>query len=345
MDRVTLRDIANLTGYSMNTVSKALNNKGRISEEALKRIRACAYEHGYQPNMMARSMRGSDNNLIGVLISDLSDSFFVSLLAGVEEEAAARGMTVLVQNAHEDASLQINGFRKLLSYGCQWYVITPVRDYRTVLPVLQEANIHFVIADRVGPGMDEMDRVSINNRGDSKRAVEALLRQGHRRIALVNRDLGVQTEIERTLGYREALKEYGIQPSRDLELLCPDEETAREQVRALMRREDRPSAVFVAIDKFACGVLTALQAEGIRVSEDLALFIYGDLEWTKLYSSQVSMVHRDIHELGRASVRVLMDRPNEGKGEKADLYLDSELAVYEPETPGSEKAVSDEKRI
>ena len=324
-NRVTLKDIADQTGYSMNTVSKALNHKGGLSSKTLQTIQECAYRCGYSPNMMARSMRGLDNNLIGVLISDLSDEFFVSLLAGIEEEAALRGMTVLVQNASEDPEKQIEGLNKLLSYGCQWIIVTPVQNYGSILPHLRSENARIVVADRVGPGMEALDRVSINNRGDVKRAVGRLLAQGHRRIAFINRDSGVETEIERTRGYREALAAAGIQADPDLLLLCWDEETARKRVLELMCGEERPTAMFLGMDKFACGVLLALKEARVRVPEDLTLCIYGSMEWTRLYSPSIQMVRRDIRQLGRSSVCVLMDQRGARDGEPINLVLDSQL--------------------
>jgi len=103
---MTLKDIALLTGTSVNTVSRALNKKDGVSPETRERILAVAEAHHYHPNLLARSMRLKDTRLVGILVGDITNPLFVSLLDGAYEEASAEAVTIIVGNSRENFGLQ-----------------------------------------------------------------------------------------------------------------------------------------------------------------------------------------------------------------------------------------------
>ena len=138
----------------------------------------------------------------------------------------------------------------------------------------------------------------------------------------MNQASSVQTETERTRGYRDALARHGLAPTPQYELFCSSEEDIRRQATALMRLPSPPTALFIAKDKLALCAICALRGLGVRVPEDLSVFVYGALDWMRLFSPAINGVRRNIREIGRSSVRVLMDR-RASDAPPVNLVLDS----------------------
>ncbi|HML48456.1 MAG TPA: LacI family DNA-binding transcriptional regulator, partial [Clostridia bacterium] len=258
-NEVTLRDLAKLAGVSVNTVSRALNDRDGVNEQTRAQILQLAQDHHYRPNIMARTMRGIQSNMIGTLVGDITDNFFVQLLAGVEEEIGHASMPILIGNTDEDVRKQRQRLDLFLSYGCKNIIITPVDADTGFIDTLREAGVSFVIADRVLEGVEGCNQVSINNRRDAFRAVEYLLQCGHRRIAILNQR-------------RDAFANRGLPVREEYVILTRSASTAARDVRAALEGPEPPTALFIAKDTLALNAVAAVNACNLAIPENLSVF-------------------------------------------------------------------------
>lgn len=278
--------------------------------------------------MMARTMRGAPNNLVGVLLCDLTDGFFVKLLSGVEEELSRAGMPILIGNASEQLSRQQECLELFLSYHCKNIIIAPVAGDASFIDFLRREGVNFVIADRTFPEAGGCNQVDINIRRDAFRAVEHLIRCGHRRIGLINQQSDVFTETERTAGYREALAAYGLAEDASLMRHCRTGRDAAEACRALMSLDQPPTALFLAKDMLAMDAVSALYALGKRIPEDVSVLVYGDPDWATFQRPWLSCMQRSIQDIGRTSARILIERANAPRAqEPLHISFDSNLVL------------------
>ncbi len=309
---VTLGDIAKAANVSMNTVSKVLNGKGSISEETKKKILSIARDFDYHPNISARTMRGLESPLIGVVVSDLEDPFFVKVLSGIEERAWKEGMSIIIGNSSEDIEKQRLCIENHLSYGCKNMIVMPVNEDPAPMRALQEKNIRLVLADRLVKNEHDFNRVTVDNRKGAFDACEYLIGMGHRKIAIINQLSVVTTETNRTEGYRDALMKHGIPVREEYIRLAVSQADAARAAVELMRMEEPPTALFIAKDRLSLSVVRALSEVGISFPEDVSIMIYGCPVWSQTFRPYFTCMERPIKEIGLTAADLIIDMIQNG---------------------------------
>lgn len=323
----TLKELAKIANLSANTVSKALNDRAGVNPETRKYVKQLAEQYHYRPNMMARTMRGAQSNLIGTLVSDITDNFFIQLLSGVEE-VTKDVMPIIIGNTCEDAKKQRSCLDLLLSYHCKNIIITPVHGDETFVSLLKSEGVNFVIADRTIPGTDDCNQVSINIRQDAYRAVEHLIRCGHRRIAIINQLSSVSTETDRTRGYEDALSAYQIPINPAYIRLCPDARRAGLACRELLSLSEPPTALFLAKDMLALEAVSAIYDMNLNIPRDVSVILYGTPEWSQSFRPQFTCMERAVRDIGRTAARILLDKMNKTVGSRpVHITFDSKLIL------------------
>lgn len=328
MKKTTLKDLSKIAGLSANTISRALNGKAGVSEKTREYIRSLAEAYNYHPNMMARTMRGGQNRMIGVLVGDIQDAFFVELLSGIEEVATQNSMVIMVGNTNNDLSSEKNSLDMLLSYKCENFIITPAGNDLQAVNILKQAGVNFVIADRTFACVGDCNQVSIDNRADSRKAVEYLIAQGHRKIAIINQDSEISTETDRTKGYQDALLKNGIPVSDTLQKFVKPGSGAGSVCRALFENpQDAPTAVFIAKDTLSMQVTATLLDMGLVIPEDVSVMIYGCPAWSQAFRPYITCMDRPVKDIGRQSAQIILRSDGKKKAEPVTKYLDSKLLI------------------
>jgi LacI family transcriptional regulator len=327
---LTLRKIAELSHTSINTVSRALNQKDGVSQETRERILRIALEHNYRPNLMARSMRGMHTNLIGFLVEDVTNPYFVKMLAGAEQWANKEGMTLLIGSSNEKIDKERNHIDAFLSYRCSGLAMCLVSPDEELIAMLQGENVNFVILDASLAEQLPCDRICIDNEADSEQAVRYLIACGHRRIAIFIPEPMTDTERDRYRGYRRALRNNHVEEDRDLVKICSNKDTAYKTAAGLMQSEDPPTALYVAKQSLGLSVLSALLNLGLRIPEDVSMLIFGDPDWASIFHPTITCLQRQVEEMGRLGVEILMNKiRDEEPAEPRKIVLDSRLIVRE----------------
>jgi len=327
---LTLRKIAELTHTSINTVSRALNHKDGVSRETRERILQVALKYNYRPNLMARSMRGMQTNLVGFLVEDVTNPYFVKMLAGAEQWANNEGMTLLIGSSNEMIDKERNHIDAFLSYRCSGMAICLVSPDRELIAMLKGENVNFVILDSPSGEQLACDRICIDNEADSEHAVRYLIECGHRQIAVFIPDPLTDTERDRYQGYRQALKKSNIKEDEHLVQKCPDKDSAYKSTVRLMESAYPPTALYVAKQSLGLSVLSALLNLGLRIADDVSLLIFGDPDWASIFHPTITCLQRQVEEMGRLGVEILMDKiRGQESGEPRKIVLDSRLVIRE----------------
>ncbi|MFF5986801.1 LacI family DNA-binding transcriptional regulator [Prauserella flavalba] len=309
-DSVTIRDVAARAGVSKSTVSKYLTSTPYVSADARERIERAVAELGYRPNGSARALVGGRSRFVGVLVPSIANPYQADLLAGIERAAAPHQLGTLLAIADNDEPRERELLQGLLKSGADGVIVTSAHAQDAEVQALRRAGIPVVLAGR-HIAAPEIDSVVIDNRQGARLAVDHLVELGHRQIAHIPGPLTVLDFAQRAEGYRDALREHGLEP---LPLLggdrLPDPERGREAVRALMElpEAERPTAVFAAVDWIAVGVLAEASKRGIEVPGELSVIGFDNVSFCELTAPSLSTVDAHPERIGQRAVDRLADR-------------------------------------
>lgn len=305
----TIREVARLAGVSVATVSKALNDSGKVSEALRERVEAAARTLGYAPHASARSLRSGATRILGLLVADITNPFFLKLVERIEQLASAAGYSVILCNSGEEAEREERHLGMLLSQRVDGILLIPVRDsWRGRVSALARLPQPLVLVDRMLDGL-EADSVTIDNRMAGYLAGEHLVRLGHRRVAIVMGSPEHQIARHRLDGFREALATGGI--ALDEQLIarnCFNEEVAYRAVLSLLDHAERPTAILATNNHLALGLLRAVTDRALAIPDDLSLIAVDDLPFSSIMRPGLTVVVQPSAAIAEAAVSGLLDR-------------------------------------
>lgn len=305
--RPTMREVAELAGVGLKTVSRVVNGEGRVSPQTRARVDAAIAQTGYRPNEVARSMRGMRTGQgrvdIGLLVGDLSNPFFASLAWAVITVARERGYAAVLASADEDAEDERDSIEGLLARQVAGLIVVPSSDDYRYLQAEVDRGTPVVFLDRPG-GSVSADEVVIDNVAGARAAVRHLAGHGHRRIAAVVPP-SRWTTAQRLEGYRaEMTRLFGV-VDEDLvvQTRVGHVEDAADAAERLLRLPDPPTAFFTATGFMTQGLLRRLGHD-----HDRAVVGFDDVPMAELLEVPVSVVAADPSALGRIAARALFAR-------------------------------------
>jgi DNA-binding LacI/PurR family transcriptional regulator len=339
---VTMRDVAELAGVSMATVSRVLNGSETVDAELAQRVRAAIARLKYQPNRAARALAGSRSAILGLLIIDIQNPFYMDVMRGVEEVAQQNGYLLVVCNSAEDPKKEQQYIEVLASEPVAGVVIVPTHERLQGLDVLAARNIPVVSIDR-RIRTCAIDAVLIDNVTAAKEAVSHLIANGYKRIGVITGPKATTTSNERLLGYRLALQEAGIPLDPQLEQQgVYNEETGQQSVNALLDLDPPIDALFTDNNRITIGALRALYARHIRIPGDIALASFDEVGWAVPDLVSVTSVRQPAYELGKTATIRLLQRLLQPNSPRQEIILQHQLLIRESSTPHT---AADEKEF
>ncbi len=322
-----MRDVAQRAGVSVQTVSAVLNGKPGISAGTSEQVRQAIEALGYQPNLLASSLRSRRSTTIGLLLPNVANPYFAEIARGVEDVAQARGYSVMLCN-HDGDPIKRSGYVRLL------------RQYQ-VAGIIGALDEDAVPGETSGtparPAMSPLFGTwpGVDDRRGGYVATAHLLDLGHRRIGCVTGPLPGGPGGQRLLGYREALADWSVPVEEALIVEGAfDFASGRRAASLLLERGAAPTAIFAHNDPMAIGVIVTLKRAGLRIPEDVAVIGYDGTEIGALYDPPLSTVRQPTYDLGAAAMAALAEQI-EGRVWTADPALpDCELIVRRSTVPG-----------
>jgi LacI family transcriptional regulator len=316
--RPTVYDVARVAGVSIKTVSRVVNQSPLVSAKTRRLVLDAIRDLGYVVNAAARSLVTGSSTTIGVIVDSIADPFFASLVSVVEVDALAAGFSTQVASTWRDPRREREQVLRMTRENVRGLLLAPTmgdHDYfgATV------GDIPVVLVDRGWPGSG-LDTVGVDDRADTRAAIERLLALGHRRIAFLGDFSELSTVLRRREGYCDALAAEGVPIDPGLVLSSLTEsETA---VADLLTRPDPPTAIFSSNARTTVGVVRALHRAG---RTDVALISFGDFELSDTLRPGVTVVDHDPARIAAAAVDRLLTRIRGTPPAPAEILLPTVL--------------------
>lgn len=330
--RPTMKDIAEATGFSVNTVSRALGSKPNVSPEARKVILDMANRMEYRPNKLARSLRLSTTQTIGVIIADVSNPYFGALVKGIEKEARGSGHNVILFDTDEDYSREVEAVQVMLEEQVAGVILTPTQKKMGSVERLLDARLPFVLVSRRFPDLKTNYVISDDVHGGVL-ATEHLIALGHRLIGMVNGPLHISSAVERFQGYQQAMHDHQLPVGESFVTTgAVTMQDGYDAVQSLLCQNPRPTAIFAFSDFVAFGVMKAIREAGLKVPDDISVVGYDDIQFAACLETPLTTVHVPKERLGIEAARVLREQlASEHPAKQVELLVD--LVVRESTSP------------
>ncbi len=314
----TIKEVADLAGVAVGTVSHVINGSVPVSDELKRKVQAAIRELDYHPNHVARSLKTSRTRTLGIIVPDMTIPYFPQVIRGAEAAARTRDYSLIAVNSDDNPVRQKELLSLLRSQRVEGILLavsagpTPLAQISRIM----SAGIRVVCVDRI-PDRLPVDSVSVEDVSAAELGIDHLLAMGHQRIAIVTGPLSLKNERQRLLGYHQALERAGLRADPDLIWegnILTDDVTAMCQER-LRDPATRPDAIFATNGPTGLGVLRALHESGLRTPEDMALVTFDELTVDDLFRPAVTTVVQPAYEIGYRAAEILLTRIHNGDGE------------------------------
>ena len=303
---VRLKDIADKTGFSTNTVSLALRHSPRIPQQTRDVIQRAAAELNYLPNQIAKSLVSRETKTIGLVLTDINNPVLTHTAQSIELALSARGYGTLFATSNNNLTEEIRAIEMVRARQVDGILIYPT-GHRQLdhLRMLRRANYPIVLL--VGEADAGIDAVGMDERRGAHKATRHLIDVGHRRIALID-GANPQGNREKREGYQQALAEarIGFEPALVLDPRGNSVDRGYWAVDGVMSGPDRPTAVFAANDSLALGALRWCLKHNVRVPEDVAIVGMDNIEFGEYAGVPLSSVDYAVETVTRMAVERLM---------------------------------------
>ena len=339
---MNIKELAKRVGVSSATVSRVLNNSGYVKEETRKRVLEAVEEYNYVPNAIARNLSINDNPSIGVIIPDIENEFFFKAISGISEIADTYRYNIVYFGTNETLSKEHEFLDVAISQRLKGVIIAPVSQLDTItkdsLLKLEKSGIPVVLIDRDIRGA-RFDGVFVDNFGGAYDGVDVLIRNGHRKIAVIAGPSTSKPGKERLQGYRQAMEDAGI-PVQEEYIAYGDfkSEKAYESTKYLLGLKNPPTAIFSSNNESTLGCLKYLTERGIVRGQEIALLGFDDIETLKVIDYKLSVVERDARKQGMEAMKLLMECFTDSKNRQRGKRI---LVPYQIILRGSEKSAKE----
>jgi DNA-binding LacI/PurR family transcriptional regulator len=319
IDRPTSIDVARCAGVSQSTVSLVFSGKGRgrVSEATADRVRECARELGYRPNLAAQALRLGTSRAVALLVPDMTNPFFSRVLRGAQRAAAAAGYIVILVDTQNDRHWESQSFEALRAGPVDGYLL-----FEVTAPDALGPDENVVLMETEGP---RRPSVRFDGEGGAAAAFEHLVELGHRRIGHLAAAFRALTFQHREEARRRVLKAAGMDPDDQPRVLTPISiEDARVNAGPLLDQD--PTAVFCDDDVIAAGLYLAARERGLKVPDQLSIIGFDDMDFARVLEPPLTTVALDAELLGSTSFELLEMRIK-GRRTRKQIVLPAELLV------------------
>lgn len=328
----TMKDVAQLAGVSIQTVSAVVNNKPEITEETRARVLAAVKELNYQPDLLARSLRTRQTLTIALIVSNIASIAIASMAKAAEAHAHSFGYRMILYNTHNDVERETDYFKAAVQHRVDGVVFIAAMGRLGRLDILQAAGLPAVAIDRV-PDDYSGPAVMLDNVKAGWLAGEHLLDLGHRHVAHIGGPMEIRLARERLAGFQQALTARGLDPCS-----CAVEEGTFNcehgylAMQRLLAVKPRPTAVFAANDLMAIGAMRAVDEAGLRVPHDISIVGVDDIEVAAYQMPPLTSVRQPSAELATLGVQLLLDILAGKKLAQSQIVVEPTLIVRQSTT-------------
>ncbi len=315
---VKLKDIARELGLSESTVSRALSGTGRVSEATRLLVQNAVKKRNYTPNDIARSLRRRDGRSIGIIVTDITNIFFASVLKGAQMVAHGQGYSTLISNSDEEAALETASLRLMLEKQVSGLILATVGGSPEQLAQCRRLGVPIVFIDNLPTLGYPYDSVSVDNHKSAYLLTRKLLERGMRRIGVITGPLDQSSGLHRWEGFERAMQEAQL-PIHQLWVRQGDfrVESGYAAMSSILSQQDTPQAVIVANNYMAFGAIRAIRERGQQVPRDIAIVSFDTEDISGLMHPAITTMNQPAVDIGRQAAEILIDRLTDNAPEHA----------------------------
>lgn len=317
---VTIYDIAKKANTSPATVSRVLSHSNYPVRQVLKeRIQKVAEELNYVPNMAGRQLKTNKSMTIGVIIPTISNPFYSSVVLGIEETARNKGYHVLLCNSKQSPELEVEYLQTLFQKQVQGIIISSISGKTSLLHDYIGRGLDVVAIDETFEELENALQIGFDYRRAGFMAAEFLIQQGHTNIGYISSPLDRPSRKETFQGYQDAIEEYRLRP-RDHWIKISEHQkehgtehsyefsNGKHLTRRLLAESDLPTAIMASNDMTATGVLNELNAQGIKVPDEISVIGFDNIELGQMITPPLTTIELPKYEMGKLACNLLFDR-------------------------------------
>jgi LacI family transcriptional regulator len=334
----TMVDVARIAQVSISTVSHVLNGTRNVEPATRDRVLAAIETTGYRQDTLARAMRRSRTDSIGLVVSDAGEPAFADMVHGVEDAAAERGLTLLLANSAEDAEREQRAVRTLLDRRVDGLILARAADSSaSLMQALQGEKSPIILLDRLFSDLP-FDQVGADNRDSMRRLVNHLVAAGHRRFAVIAGDTRVPALMERLDGFHDGLRDNGFHVD-DHVILEGVDTGALESALATCLEDASITAVIACSTPLATAALRAIERARRSTPDDIAFATFDGFNHPDLFRPRLTTVRQPAFDMGAAAVHLLIERLESPEASPRSVRLHQTLELRDS-TEGYRAAAS-----
>ncbi len=327
----SINDVARLAGVSPATVSNVLTGRKRVSARLARKVEAAVKTLDYRADPLASMLRSGDARIVAVLVPDLDNPFFTSIVSAVELELGKDRYEVIVASSHGADEIEKSRLKAILAWRPAGLIVVPCSDEFPGRALIEASNTPYVIADRVMDAMSA-DTVSIDNEAAGAIAARRLVDLGHEAILIAATTLGLANIRQRCAGAAELLRARGLPPPAVVELGFSIEE-ASGRLADWLDRNPTPTAILALTSMTTLSVLATLAERGLKMPADLSLIGFDDYTWMHARATPLTAIAQPVREMGRILWERLSARIKGDVSPAEHVLLPCELLVRASTAP------------
>jgi len=315
--KATIKDVADLSGLSIATVSRVINGASVVSEKSKKKVLDAIKALDFKPNQVARNLVMHKNTTIGIIIPAMGNQFYGGILNGIEEACENHGYDIMLCRSGGDSSNEIRHLEMFEERKLSGVIVMAQRLKPETVSKINSMEIPIIMMNRSTSGL-KCPTVSIDNFRAAYEITNYLIRKGHKKIALFRNSMDIDAcGVEQYSGFERALAENGISIERGWVKYGEFKpENSYALMNELIEKNHLPTAVIATSDVMAVGVCNALIDRGFRIPEDISVVGFNDIQLAGLYRPSLTVIHQPLKSMGGEAVNMIISmHKGDGSGE------------------------------
>jgi LacI family fructose operon transcriptional repressor len=321
----SIKDVAEKAGVSVATVSRVFSGGPHVRAEVRQHVLAVAAQLGYRPSRIARNLRKQSTHIIGLLVSDVRNPFFVEIARAIEDVANSHQMSVFLCNTDENPQKEQTYLHTLIDELVAGIILVPTQEKVEDFGFLLESGIPIVTIDRSIEGA-AVDSVVSDNAQSAYQITSYLIKRGHTQIGAV---IGLEkstTGRERLQGFKRAMVDHGLDINDDfIRLVDPTERASEPVVSQWLASATPPSAIFSGNSLITMGTVNAIHNAGLSIPEQISVAGFDDTIWMPHIGHGITVISQPVYEMGRTAAELLFQRMAEPTRPSREVVLKGKL--------------------
>ena len=335
--KMRIKDVARAAGVSTATVSHVLNKTRVVSDETREKVLRAIESCNYYPNANARSLASGRSQTLGLLISDISNPFFPELVKSIETVAFERNYEVILANTDYNDERTTSNVRRFIERKVAGVALMTSELDKSLIDELARCHVPVVFLD-IGSAGICMSNIIVDYEAGIDEAISHLHWLGHRRIAYIGGPARLRSAAKRRAAFLDSMA-HRLPDSTPLQIYESDFrlEGGRSVAREILSAGHLPTAIVVANDMMALGVLQELHARGLHVPDDISIVGFDDIAFAELSNPPLTTVCLPRVELGRKAVEALMATIEHPDRQGVEIHVPTSLVLRDSTAPPRER--------